>query len=58
MNTKSIASWLSTAALLLALWLVGKAIYAGGIESVGIVSACLLGVLCCLWNPPATGAKA
>lgn len=54
-NAKTIASWLSTAALLVACWLVGKAIYAGGVESVGIVPACLVSIACSVWTPPKAG---
>lgn len=57
MNAKNLASWLATACLLAALWIVGKAVYAGGIESVGASTFCLVGVLACLWNPPATASK-
>lgn len=57
-NLKPIASWLSTAALIVALWLLVKG-YDAGIEvafsGAAVAGACLLSIALSLWNPPSKG---
>ena len=59
-NLKPVASWLSTAALLIALYLLVKG-YDAGIEvafsGAAVAGACLLSIALSLWNPPANPGK-
>ena len=58
MNAKQIASWLSAACLLVALWLLVKG-YDAGLEvafsGAAVAGACLLSIALSLWNPPSKG---
>ena len=59
-NLKQISSWLSTASLLIALWLLVKG-YDAGIEvafsGAAVAGACLLSIALSLWQPPAKAGK-
>lgn len=57
MNAKTIASYIATAALVAALWIVGKALYAGGVDAVGAQTFCLIAIACSVWAPPAPSKK-
>lgn len=56
MNTKTVASWLSTACLLIACWLLVKG-YDAGLEvafsGAAVAGAALLSIAFSLWTPPA-----